>query len=274
MERKEIEKLINRIVEESTLNVAPIPNGKALYEKPLIGIGSATDPLFSRFKEENVIGPWYNTPTEWLTFGKTVISFFFPASEEVKAANRHSKESTGEYWLYARVEGQEYIKDTMLKLKNALKDEFGINAVVPQYDERFHAVIGGKGLADYTNLSEDVYGSNWSERHAGFVCGLGTFGLSKGLITEKGIAGRMGSIIIDEFIEPDKRAYTEIYEYCNKCGACVKKCPANAISIEKGKDHKICRPWVDKTKEKYAPRYGCGLCQCGTPCESGIPKPR
>jgi epoxyqueuosine reductase QueG len=104
------------------------------------------------------------------------------------------------------------------------------------------------------------------------VCGLGTFGLSKGLITRKGIAGRFGSIITELYLSPDKRGYENIYEYCSMCGRCVKNCPVNAITIENGKNHIICSDFLDKTREKYSPRYGCGKCQINVPCEFIIPK--
>jgi epoxyqueuosine reductase len=100
---------------------------------------------------------------------------------------------------------------------------------------------------------------------------LGTFGLSKGLITAKGVAGRFASIITELELPPDTRNYKSIYEYCSLCGACVKKCPAGAISIKKGKDHIACSAFLDKTTEKYAPRYGCGKCQTGVPCENKVP---
>lgn len=114
--------------------------------------------------------------------------------------------------------------------------------------------------------------SNWSERHIAFVCGLGTFGLSKGLITNKGISGRFGSIITELYITPDKRQYDDIYEYCTMCGACGRNCPASAISVEKGKDHKACFAFLEKTREKHAPRYGCGKCQVKVPCEGSLPR--
>jgi len=114
--------------------------------------------------------------------------------------------------------------------------------------------------------------SNWSERHVAFVCGLGTFGLSKGLITKSGIAGRFGSILTELYLPPNNREYENIYEYCSMCGICVKNCPANAISIENGKNHNICSEFLNKTAKKYNPRYGCGKCQIGVPCENKIPK--
>ena len=38
--------------------------------------------------------------------------------------------------------------------------------------------------------------SNWSERHIAYAAGLGTFSLSDGFITERGIAHRCGSAVV------------------------------------------------------------------------------
>ena len=120
-------------------------------------------------------------------------------------------------------------------------------------------------------FTEAVKKSNWSERHAAYVCGLGTFGLSKGLITNKGMAGRFVSVLISEELPADPRPYQGIYDNCIRCGACVRRCPVDAISLEKGKDHVLCGAWLDKMGEIHAPRYGCGLCQTKVPCESRNP---
>lgn len=76
--------------------------------------------------------------------------------------------------------------------------------MIPASDPRFESVTkpDPKRGEKWQGVS---YTSNWSERHVAFVCGLGTFGLSKGLITEKGIAGRLGSLIVSEKFEPRKR---------------------------------------------------------------------
>lgn len=79
-------------------------------------------------------------------------------------------------------------------------------------------------------------------------------------------------VIGKPYIDPDVRPYEGLYDYCIRCGACMRNCPKNAISLEKCKDQLKCAPYVNGTKKKYAPRYGCGKCQVGTPCESGIPK--
>ncbi len=113
--------------------------------------------------------------------------------------------------------------------------------------------------------------SNWSERHVAFICGLGIFGLSKGLITEKGIAGRFGSIVTNLYLNPVSRKYKHILEFCQNCGKCKNRCPVHAISLEKGKNHLICSEFLNRIKEKYKPRHGCGKCQVNVPCEDKMP---
>jgi len=125
------------------------------------------------------------------------------------------------------------------------------------------------------------FSSTWSERHAAYVAGLGTFGLSDGLITSKGKAHRVGSAIANVVIAPRTRPYRGHHAYClffakGTCGACVQKYPAGAIT-EKGHDKKKCSAYLDETRAYVAAHYGfkgqgCGLCQVGVPCESSIPE--
>ena len=271
MDKKELKALLLDIFRKAPDNRLPGENAGPIYDEPLIGFASADDSLFEEFKNPEVIGPWHMSPGEWLKGAKCVVSVFYPFSEDVSSAHRKSAEGIAFEWLWARVEGQALL-DNMMKLAIQELEAAGIKAVVPAIDSRFRAMQGGKGgIKGFAEINENSFGSTWSERHAAYVCGLGTFGLSKGLITEKGIAGRFASLIIDLELEADVRPYTGIYDYCTKCGACIRRCPVNAISLEKGKDHNICGPWVDHSKETYAPRYGCGLCQTAVPCEKGIP---
>ncbi len=242
--------------------------GMKIFEAPTFGFASPADEYFKLFKEPSVIGKHFMSPKEWLPGSKTVISFFLPFSQAVKRGNEREKLWPSEEWLHGRIEGQALINKLCIYLKSELIND-GYNTLVPAFDERFWAQTA---LNDDCAHPEVSFTSNWSERHAAFVCGLGTFGLSKGLITSKGIAGRFGSIITELYLSPDKREYESIYEYCSMCGACVKKCPVNAISIKEGKNHIICSNYLDITAEKYKPRYGCGKCQIGVPCEGRIPK--
>lgn len=240
--------------------------GLRLYDRPLAASASVSDPLFLDLKKEGAIGPHFRTPLEWWEEGKSVISFFLPYTKQIKEANRLSRKEPALEWLYGRVEGQEFLTQVCGHLKSLLEAEGG-KVFVPAWDPLFWKTESPKGVES----EEYEFTSNWSERHVGFVCGLGTFGLSRGLITKAGIAGRLASVITDLEFEPTGREYTDLYEYCSKCGACVKRCPVNAISLERGKEHRPCGKFMDDTKKKYAPRYGCGKCQTGVPCESRIP---
>ena len=155
----------------------------------------------------------------------------------------------------------------MGKVKQLLEDR-GIRACVPGLDKRFAVRMHSVGSEEKPELHAE---SRWSERHAAYVCGLGTFGLSRGLITPKGTAGRFAGIIVDTELAPDERPYTGVYDYCVKCGACAGRCPVGAITVEYGKNNALCSRYLDKMGERYAPRYGCGKCQTGVPCEHRIP---
>lgn len=237
--------------------------GMQIFEAPIFAFGSAADEYFKKLKHPHAIGEHFRLPEEWLPGAKTVISFFLPFSEAVKKGNRKDKNWPSPEWLHGRIEGQAFVQKLCRYLQSVLGDE-GYASVVPALDPRFWSNTDSPE-------HEAKFTSNWSERHVAFVCGLGTFGLSKGLITPKGMAGRFGSLITTLDLPPDKREYEDLYEYCSMCGKCIKNCPARAITLEKSKDHALCSTFLEQTRAKFAPRYGCGKCQVGVPCESGIP---
>ncbi len=187
------------------------------------------------------------------------MSFFLGFSESVRKSNRIGQLPSTE-WLYGRIEGQAFINTftkLMVKEINTLGMKATAPCVHPQYKE-----INRR--------------SNWSERQVGFICGLGTFGLSKSLITDIGSAGRLTSIITNVSQHPSQRKYSDIYEnylwHMNKeCGICMVKCPAHAILEDGEKDKTLCKAYLDEMKAKYHSRYGCGKCQAGMRCESKNP---
>ena len=252
------------------MGVRPEYIGTVMYDPPLVGFGAADDPLFEVFKQPEVIGPWHKSPREWLPEAQTVISFFFPMSEAVRASNRAAKQGASGLWACARVEGQAYIS-AYIQAVAAWFQTQGDAACVPSADPRWQLLDAGKGITGYPEIRETTFGCSWSERHAAYVCGLGTFGLSKGLITAKGMAGRFGSVLVSAAFAPDARSYTGVDDSCTRCGACVGRCPAQAIDPVRGKDHMKCWRFVTASRETLAPRYGCGLCQTGVPCEAQNP---
>lgn len=269
----ELEQKLGAFVEDDSENyisaeqaISPELAGMRLYDTPLLGAARASDSLFTELKEEDAIGPHFMLPCEWMKSAKTVLSFFLPYTREIRRANAANGKEPAPQWLHGRAEGHMFLMKACGYLKGLIEDGGGA-VLVPAWDDRFW-------MSDTPKRAElENYGftSNWSERHIAFVCGLGTFGLSKGLITKAGMAGRFASLITDLELEPVKREYTGLYEYCTSCGTCIRRCSVHAISFERGKDHGICSRFLEFTKEKYAPRYGCGKCQTGVPCESRIP---
>jgi epoxyqueuosine reductase len=260
---KDIQEKINDFVLTNPKNIVEKPESIStpltssarmqIWDLPLVGVASATDTLWERFKQPDIIGPHHMSPNDWLPGAKSVILYFLPYTKRIREANR-IQGTTATEWLYGRWEG-EIFNQALRRFIVELVEKAGHRALAPLLDERF-AVVDLR--------------SNWSERHAAFVAGLGTFSLSRSLITSLGSAGRCGSVIVDFHLEPTQREYTEIDEYCSHCGACAKRCPPQAID-KTGKDNKTCMVYIGKEKEIYTPRYGCAKCQTGVPCEDKIP---
>jgi epoxyqueuosine reductase QueG len=246
--------------------LSPALAGMRIFGRPLIGFAAADDSYFAELKKPGVVGPHLLLPGEWLPRAKTVISIFFPFTEAVRSANRQDMSWPSETWLHGRIEGQSFVLETCKYIENLLRKE-GYKTLIPALDSRFL----GKDPAVMDKSTHAYYSSNWSERHAAYAAGLGTFGLSRGIITRAGVAGRFGSVITQAYVKPSIRPYTGIYDYCTHCGACAANCPAGAISLEKGKQHPPCSVFLDCTGVKHKPRYGCGKCQVKVPCESRIP---
>ncbi len=277
MDKEELTRLIqaqfaaapgNDITPEDAID--PALAGVRLYDPPLLGFGDAADGLFDRLRQAEAVGPWYLPPREWMPQARTVVSLFFPFSLAVRKSNRGDAAQPSALWLHGRIEGQSFIAALMRQLCGALEQK-GITCCIPAQDPRFALSLDGKGLPGFPADKTPIFTSNWSERHAAYVCGLGSFGLSGGIITEKGMAGRLASMLLDIAVPPDTRAYTDIYANCIRCGLCQKRCPVEAISPQMEKSNVRCKAWLLETKARYAPRLGCGKCQTAVPCEDKNP---
>jgi epoxyqueuosine reductase QueG len=261
--------VITNFVEQDPRNAMAAHGGMQMYDVPLVGVAAADDEWFARFTEPGIVGPQYLGPREWLPGAQSVVCWFLPFTKAVRDTNR-APGLPSEEWASARIDGEDFNNALRIFVTGWLKD-MGADALPPAYNKRF-AVVNRL--------------PNWSERHAAFVAGLGTFGLHRALITEKGTAGRLGSVITTLELEPSSRPYTRYNEYCPfltqrqaesisggkmKCGACIRRCPSAAIS-EDGKNHDICSAFIDnEVMPLFAPRDGCAKCNVGVPCESSIP---
>ena len=257
-----------------------------MWQEPLVGIAAGDDEYFHFFKEH--IGPFHKTPKElFLTkygYGTAatareidpanlrVISMAFPHTEQTLRDQSRNLLFPCDRWLVARGEWEPLMQEFSGTLVKRLEDR-GICAVSVDLYPEFH-------LETSENLG---IASVWSHRHAAFVAGLGTFGLSDGFITKKGKAIRLTSMVVEMPLEVTKREYTDPYEWCQYlgkgwCGVCIKRCPAYAITTL-GHDKDKCNDYEDIAIAKYWPKhiergdymFGCGICQANVPCASRKP---
>ncbi len=248
------------------------------FDEPIVQFASADDPLFKEYKE--IIGQYHLTPKEIFELslgtgsyqGGTVISVVLPINEKIRESNGRQTIWPSKEWALLRTHEKKYFADFTNFLKDLLQSR-GYRSVAPCHSEWFKMVNEPKGPS-----------SNWSERHIAYAAGLGTFSINDAFITEKGIAVELLSVVTELKLTPDRREaknHTENCLLCSKgiCGACIKRCPVNAISVE-GHDKIKCYNYAyGEEAKKLAESYGgnpavgagCGLCRTKVPCQSRNP---
>lgn len=272
-----IKGVIRDFIATSPLNSMRSKTEDPAWDDAVIGFASGADPIWQQYKE--YVGPFHWTP--WEVFNQhcpgvpagaeelTVVSWVLPQREAVRKANRRAKRYPAEEWARIRIYGEEF--------NAALRRH-----VADRFQQAGHAALAPMLVSNWTVVKSQrySYASSWSERHAAHAAGLGTFGLCDGLITAKGKAMRVGSVVAKISIPPTTRPYSDHRAYClffanGTCGKCIDRCPARAIS-KNGHDKEKCRRHLARSREHVKKTYkfegyGCGLCQVGVPCEAGIP---
>jgi epoxyqueuosine reductase QueG len=236
-------------------------DGLRFYLPPILSVGSAADPGFLKLREPGVVGPHHMLPTDWLPEARSVISLFLPFTDRIIRSNVIDPGEPSWEWLFGRIEGQQQLLSTAEFVRDALLEQ-GFKAHLPYTDKRLVARVSAA-----QDIPIPVFSSNWSERHVGYVTGLGTFGRMTNFITKQGTCGRLISVVTDWETEPDVKDYSGIFDYCSECLACYKACPGRAFD-ENGKTISKCSAYIRDTCAKYTPRYGCGKCQTGLPCST------
>ncbi len=255
-----------------------LPTAKyPIFEEPLVRFASSDDPLFNEYK--TIIAPTHLTPHEAMAkaYNKnpedlpaklSVISWILPIAAKTRESNRRHKAIPSRSWSHTRWHG-EHFNDALREYMVRLLTEMGYLAVAPV-------------IQPFFNISDNQKGdlSNWSERHIAYVAGHGSFSLSDGFITDRGIAHRCGSLVTDLELPVGLRTAITPYSNCQfytdgSCKACIARCPAEAIT-EAGHDKIKCHNYVFKKLEHLLKEYevgvvGCGLCQVKVPCEARIP---
>ena len=273
-----IEDTIQGWVENSPDNTLKNAQSERAWAEPVVGFSRGNDPIYEKFRE--VVGPFHWTPLEWFekTFPEqlpsadelTVISWILPQTEATKRDNREQVRWPAERWARSRMFGQE----GNIKLAEH---------VVATLQAAGHPAMAPSLSPHWANQKSDQFGfaSTWSERHAAYAAGLGTFALCDGFITPVGKAHRVGSVVARVQVSPTPRRFADHLANClffsqGTCRKCVERCPVGALS-EAGHDKEKCSDFLFPETEDYVETqygfegYGCGLCQTGVPCESRIP---
>ena len=269
---------IKEFVRTSQSNRLSFIDDYVMWDEPLVQFADGNDPIFTEYK--TIIASTYLTPREALakTYKKnledlpeslSVISWILPAAEKTRKTNRAESLVPSRLWSHTRWYGEKFngkLREHVVELLTTM----GYLAVAPFSQPYFEIYSNEKGPY-----------SNWSERHVAYAAGLGTFSLSDGFITNRGIAHRCGSVVTDLVLPVSPRTAEGPYSNClfyvnGSCKSCIDRCPAGAIT-EKGHDKIQCHEYLksigystEALKDGYkndTSVAGCGLCQTKVPCE-------
>jgi len=219
------------------------------WDTPLVGIASAEDRLFRKLPA--VAGDHLH-PKELLAGAKSVVVVYLPfVRAEVDADSEDRQlDSWGSYYY-----------ETNMLLEAVCSH---LCTLIGTYGQRC------RPMPPTLDFDRKKLMSRWSHRHVAYIAGMGTFGLNRMLITEKGCCGRMASVITTAKIPRTLRTNRENCAYFRTggCRVCVKNCEAGALS-EKGFDRRLCWSVLNKNDEKLAgagKKLVCGQCVRNTPC--------
>jgi len=273
-----IEQQIKESVRTSPVNRLSFMNDYVMWDEPLVKFADGDDPIFNEYKTiissthltpREALAKAYNKSPEDMPAHLSVISWILPVVEETRKSNSAETRVPSRLWSHTRWYGEKSNDKLRAHVVELIMD-MGYLAVAPMLQPYFKVYTHEKGPY-----------SNWSERHIAYAAGHGTFSLSDGLITERGIAHRCGNVVTSLVLPASPRTAKSPYSNCLfyvgiNCQACIKRCPAGAIT-EKGHDKTKCQQYLRDIgysakvlKDGYdndKSIAGCGLCQTKVPCE-------
>ena len=128
-----------------------------------------------------------------------MISWVLPITPATRISNRREERYPSRAWSQTRSYGEQF-NASLRRHVIAYLESLGFQAVAPQLSPAWQELPDTPvGIA-----------STWSERHAAYAAGHGTFSLNDGLITPIGIGHRCGSVITDMLVAPSGRPYPDL----------------------------------------------------------------
>ncbi len=285
-----ISKTIKEYAAASPVNRLPDFDNEPIIAEPLVGFADGFDPIFREFKKKEIIGDFHLAPEEALAAylerqqkkaldGRpaaiSVISLAFTPSKETRRSNPAGAKMASPRWGRGYGQAFRLMSETLVHVVSLL-EAAGHRAVAPVCTRPMSIQISPEGLP-YTD---------WSEKHAAYAAGLGTFGLHTSLITASGVPLHLGSVITDLALKPTPRKYDSHLAYClhyrqDSCERCAQHCPSGAVNTQVF-DGKKCMAYArEKLPDLDRALHGepkpgshpmCALCQIRLPCEAGIPR--
>lgn len=241
----------------------PLPDDFShIWEAPLTGYADASHPYWKELK--NLVHREHDQPMEILPGATVVLAYFIPFSKNIGQSNRFCGLASPE-WARA------------YEITNAMFPKLNQHIIHFITEHGYQAAVSkASGFFDRENIT-----GRWSFRHIAFLAGLGTFGLNRMLITNKGCCGRLNAIVTTLPFAADEPSVSEncLYKSSGSCMACVKNCPSGALTSS-GFDRKLCFTQCLKNASVYT-QFGssytegngsasgsevCGKCLTPLPC--------
>jgi len=283
-----IENAIKEYVRTTPLNHLTFFESSPIVDDPVVAFADGDDPIFRDLKA--IIGEFHLTPREIMEkyiagkrwrFGATsrvdkigVVSWALPIARETRVGERSSPFGGSIRYNHTRWIGIK-LYESVEQYVASILEVLGCNAVAPTQSKFF----------EINQMPGGWMAANWSERHVAYASGLGTFGLNGLMITSRGCAVYLGSVVCDRALTPTPRHSSHVancpFYKDGSCGRCIERCTASAISSE-GRSNIACLSNLrDEQGNKivslgldkglFGPAPACGRCSTGLPCEDRIP---
>jgi epoxyqueuosine reductase QueG len=225
------------------------------WQAPLTAAAS----IDSRFEQlPRIASDDHFHPHDLLPAARSVIVFFIPFKKERVRENK-SGDRPCRNWGVAYVQTNDLIE----RLSQAISDSLAEQGFKSRLTPATH------------NFDETRLMALWSHKHLGYLAGLGRFGVHNMLITPRGCAGRLGSLVTEaDFGDHPliRDAEACLLKAGKDCGKCMQACPVSALS-ENDFDRRGCwnrlnenRDVLDYFSDLPKSTDACGKCAAVVPC--------